>query len=82
MFTKKKLKYQTRVKKHTAQSENALASFNQTLTDLSAANAEIEDDVETSKEIIKAMEEEIDTMSKIKENNSKIINKIEEFFKF
>ena len=60
-------------------SQNALSASNKIVTDLTKANAEVEKEFLARIEQMRTLEEELEILSNIKKDNSKVINKINKF---
>jgi len=70
----------TRVQKHTDKSANAFKVFQATVSDLATANQAIEDDIAIEEQIIKDAQESKKSMEAIRDKNSNLVTKINEFF--
>lgn len=70
----------TRVQKHTEKSANAFKVFQSTVSKLATANQAIEDDIDLEKQIIEEAKKSKLELEGIRDKNSRLVNKINEFF--
>lgn len=71
---------QTKVEKHTKRSNDAFKVFQSTVSDLATANQAIEDDIAAEEQIIKESEQSKSLLEKIRDKNTRLVDKINEFF--
>lgn len=72
--------FKSRVEKRSEQSANAFRVFQATVSNLASINQAIEDDIDKENEIILKAEKSKKEMVEIRDKNSKLVNKINEFF--
>jgi hypothetical protein len=70
----------TRVQKHTEKSKKAFDVFQSTVSDLATANQAIEEDIVVEKQIIEDAKASKLALEGIRDKNSRLVNKINEFF--
>lgn len=70
----------SRVQKHTDKSDKAFEVFQSTISNLATANQDIEADIAIEKQIIEDAKKSKLEMEGIRDKNSRLVNKINEFF--